>query len=242
MEKNRFKESDSSKKMPRKTKTETNSAPAPAPARASRTRAKEAPAKEEPARKRAPRKKKEERAPTPEPEVVEEEERPAKTKQARVVNRDTVMAALDEVVTQIDDELKRLREESNGKSPSARFLRALVKRVRTLRTDTGRVLKHRTRTNRPANNNSGFMKPVRVSTDMANFAGWDPSEMKSRVDVTKYICNYIKEHDLQNPEDRREILPDDKLKKLLQRGKNDPPLTYYRLQQCIQPHFVKQEA
>lgn len=234
--------------MPRKTKTETNSeAPARAPRR-TRTSAKEAPAREpareEPAtaRKRASRKK-QERSPTPEPEVVEEEERPpVKTKQARVVNRDTVMASLDEVVTQIDDELKRLREESSGKSPSARFLRALVKRMRTLRTDTGRVLKHRTRTNRPANNNSGFMKPVRVSTDMANFAGWDPSEMKSRVDVTKYICNYIKENDLQNPEDRREILPDDKLKKLLQRGKNDPPLTYYRLQQCIQPHFVKQEA
>ena len=58
--------------------------------------------------------------------------------------------------------------------------------------------------------------------------------------ITKYICNYIKEHDLQNPKDRRQIKADPKLSKLLNYdSKRDDPLTYYRLQTHMKRHFIK---
>ena len=83
------------------------------------------------------------------------------------------------------------------------------------------------------------MKPVSISSDMCKFAGWNKTEKHSRVDVTKNICNYIKENDLQNPEDRRKIIPDSKLKSILRLGdKEKEPLTYYSLQKHIQVHFI----
>jgi len=33
---------------------------------------------------------------------------------------------------------------------------------------------------------------------MAAFAGWDPKELKSRVDVIKHICWYIKSNQLDD--------------------------------------------
>ena len=86
------------------------------------------------------------------------------------------------------------------------------------------------------------MKPVKISKEMTDFTGWAPDELKSRVDVTKYICGYIREKDLQNPKDRRQIQPDTKLQALLHLSKKDlkdEPLTYYTLQKKIQGHFVK---
>ena len=80
------------------------------------------------------------------------------------------------------------------------------------------------------------MKPVKISKDMQKFTGFKDDQLVSRVDVTKSICNYVKEHNLQKQEDRRQFTPDEKLAKLL--GTKEP-LTYYALQQQIQPHFTK---
>ena len=76
---------------------------------------------------------------------------------------------------------------------------------------------------------------------MAKFTGWNATELKSRVDVTKYLCNYIKEHNLQNPEDKRQIIPDAKLAKLIKYDskKENEPLRYYSLQRFLKPHFLK---
>ena len=100
-------------------------------------------------------------------------------------------------------------------------------------------MKQKKRTARKGNQNSGFLKPVKISKEMAKFTGWKSSDLKSRVQVTKYICDYIKKHDLQNPEDRREIVPDAKLRKLLDFDpkKSDQPLRYYSLQTYLKPHF-----
>lgn len=49
-----------------------------------------------------------------------------------------------------------------------------------------------------------------ISEDLANFLG-QGKEM-ARTDIVKALWDYIKEHDLQNPENKREILLDDKMK------------------------------
>lgn len=91
---------------------------------------------------------------------------------------------------------------------------------------------------------SGFMKPVNISPEMASFAGLNPNEKYSPVDITKFICKYIEENNLQNKDDRRQIVFDQKLSTLF---KYDPidkktgkpsPLTYFTLVRYIEPHFV----
>lgn len=170
-------------------------------------------------------------------DVVESSE-DKKSEGRRTVTRDSVEADFESLVSQLLAESDALKV-SGKDSKTVRLLRQIAKRVRQLKTDSARVSKQKTRTTRPSNTSSGFMKAVKISKEMSKFTNWNPEELYTRVAVTKELCQYIKEHDLQNPEDRRQILPDEKLAKLLAYdGKKDKPLTYYYLQQKIQPHFV----
>jgi upstream activation factor subunit UAF30 len=56
--------------------------------------------------------------------------------------------------------------------------------------------------------NSGFMKPMRPSEQLAKVVG---SEPLPRSEVTKKVWDHIKRNRLQNPKNKREILADDKL-------------------------------
>jgi upstream activation factor subunit UAF30 len=87
------------------------------------------------------------------------------------------------------------------------------------------------------NQNSGLLKPVVVSTEMAEFAKWNVNELHSRVEVTKCICMYVKENNLQKPENRRIILLNSELKKLLRHEGDE--ITYPHIQKYIGIHFVK---
>lgn len=182
---------------------------------------------------------------TPVEEVVEEVTPPtaAPTRKRRVVDRESVYADFDALVQSVEAEIENLRSASNGKVSGVKFLRSLNKSLKQLKKDTTRAMKQKRRNpNRAKNTSSGFMKPVGISGEMCKFTGWDASELKSRVDVTKYICGYIRDNDLQNPDDRRQIVPDKKLTALLKLDKKslkEEPLTYYSLQKKIQPHFVK---
>lgn len=62
----------------------------------------------------------------------------------------------------------------------------------------------------------GFTKPLLLSEELANFMG---TRTASRTEVTKQIWAYIKENDLQNPKNKREVLLDERLQKLMKRKK-----------------------
>ena len=162
----------------------------------------------------------------------------------RVVNRESVLTDFDSIIQDLENEIQNLRstDSKSRRTTGVKFLRSTTKRLRTLKNDSARCIKTRKASNRPRNTTSGFMKPVNISNEMCKFTGWETDCPKSRVDVTKYICDYIKKKDLQNPSDRRIILPDGKLKKLLNIQKDEEdPLTYYTLQKRIQHHFSKIE-
>jgi upstream activation factor subunit UAF30 len=59
----------------------------------------------------------------------------------------------------------------------------------------------------------------------------------ARTEVTQFIIKYIKENNLQNPENRKKIMPDDTLKKLLA-VKEEEDVTYFNLQKYMNRHFV----
>ena len=165
---------------------------------------------------------------------------PVTPKKRRVPTRESVLEDFETIIMSVDAEVKLLRE-GPVKTKGVRFLRSLNKNIKLLRNRTARVMKQKRKTGRTNNKNSGFLKPVAISKEMARFTGWDPKELRSRVDVTKYICQYISENDLQNPEDRRQIKPDTKLQKLLgfNPKKSSEPLRYYSLQTHLKHHFPK---
>lgn len=63
----------------------------------------------------------------------------------------------------------------------------------------------------PRKANPALLKPLNLSADLEAVTGPGPM---ARGQVMKKLWEYIKKHDLQNPENKREILADDKLKVL----------------------------
>ena len=91
---------------------------------------------------------------------------------------------------------------------------------------------------------SGFVKPTKISNDLAAFLGKEPGTLMARTDVTKQITAYIRANDLQDKTNGRLILADDKLKKLLnydEKKVTDPKqqLSYFNLQRFLSCHFEK---
>ena len=166
----------------------------------------------------------------------------ATSKKAKeLVCRENISSAFEDLINMIDLEVKDIRDGSS-KSGDTKFLRSLNKSIKTLKVQCERAVK-KTSTTRQNNHNSGFQKPVKISSELAKFTGWSEHEPRSRVDVTKYICDYIATNKLQNPEYKRQIWPDAKLQKLLgfNPEKADKPLYYYGIQTYLknQNHFPK---
>ena len=85
---------------------------------------------------------------------------------------------------------------------------------------------------------SGFVKPTRISDELAQFLGKTIGTEMARTDVSKEINTYIHANSLQDKDNGRIIHPDDKLKKLLKVSK-DEQLTYFNLQKFMKHHFMK---
>ena len=178
--------------------------------------------------------------------VVDDGGSDKKEKKKRVApTRDSVMTIFDELISAIETEVEVLRDSSN-KSKGIKFLRTHGKKLKTLKAQAARIISKRVPGQRKAgtNTSSGFLKPVPISKEMSKFTGWDIKDPKSRVDVTKFLCNYIRQNKLQNEKDKRQILPDTKLCKLLNFDPktSSQPLTYFHLQSLLKAHFPKQEV
>jgi len=87
---------------------------------------------------------------------------------------------------------------------------------------------------------SGFVKPTKISDELAKFLEKPIGSEMARTDVTREINKYIRSHNLQDKENGRKINPDQKLQTLLKLKKTDE-LTYFNLQRYMSPHFSKAE-
>ena len=85
---------------------------------------------------------------------------------------------------------------------------------------------------------SGFVKPTRISNELASFLGKEQGTEMARTSVTKEINSYIKAHNLKDPKNGRIIHPDAKLSKLLNVTKADE-VTFFNLQKYMSHHFEK---
>ena len=124
---------------------------------------------------------------------------------------------------------------SDGASLKAEF-KALEKRwSRELKN----AQKSKKRTKRGGNRSpSGFVKPTKISDELANFLEKPLGTEMARTEVTKEINNYIRANGLQDKDNGRKIIPDNKLSGLLKISK-DEELTYFNLQRYMSPHFPK---
>ena len=78
--------------------------------------------------------------------------------------------------------------------------------------------------------NSAFMKAMKPSAQLAAVIGPEPVP---RTEVTKRLWAYIKERNLQNPANKRNILCDDKLKAVM--GKDE--VTMFEMTGLVGKHL-----
>lgn len=140
------------------------------------------------------------------------------------VEEQTGVVTADDEFTAVLSELSSIRSQ----------ITHLVSRMRQLKQRTSKELKQAQKSSRrrKVSSNSkpsGFAKPTPITKELASFLGVDQGTEMARTEVTRRVDKYIKDHNLQNKEDKRVIVPDKTLRKLLKLSKDDK-LTYFNLQ------------
>ena len=150
--------------------------------------------------------------------------------QAEVVNTQTEFDTLLEMANNLDEQAKSLRAKASELRKSAKVLQ---KHLKVAQTKGKKRVKD---PNAPKRQPAGFAKPTTLSPELCKFLNIDPSTLVARTDVTKKITEYIKTNQLQNPENRREILLDAPLRELLN-PPEDVKVSFFTLQTYLKHHF-----
>lgn len=143
---------------------------------------------------------------------------------------------VDPVFEQFDGILSTLTTFKSQITSLQQQLRGLEKVVKR-ELNTARKAAEKKRQRKANRKPSGFAKPSSISNELSQFMSKEEGVQVARTEVTQFIIKYIKEHDLQNPANRKMIIPDETLKKLLAVKENDE-VTYFNLQKFMNRHFV----
>ena len=142
----------------------------------------------------------------------------------------------DQITIQFDgivQTLSTFRQSITALQTQIRGLEKCVrKEVKGLRKE---ATKNRNKGNRKP---SGFAKPSRVTDELCMFMNKDKGTEIARTEVTQFLIKYITDNSLQFAENKKIILPDVTLKKLLD-VKDGDEVTYFNLQGLMNKHFIK---
>jgi len=152
-------------------------------------------------------------------------------------NQETEDSSLADAFKKILTQLTELRATIATLSTQVRAVEKRADRELKSAQKAGKKRQRKSTNRQP----SGFVKPTRISSELASFLGKKSDELLARTEVTREINKYIRDNNLQDPKNGRHILPDKKLRTLLKLGKSDE-LTYFNLQKYMSHHFPKDEV
>lgn len=151
-----------------------------------------------------------------------------------------------EAVVETSEPVDRFAAAADGILGVIASLKAIHVGIKTLQREHARTARRAAARKAPAAaggaRGSGFTAPALISDTLAAFLGAPPGATMPRVEVTRRISAYVKEHALHDESDRRIIRPDARLFSILSPSASDAPLTYFTLQSRIKHHFSKAPA
>lgn len=130
----------------------------------------------------------------------------------------------DEEINNLKQELLRTREELEQ---TRQELEQTKNKIIELEEENDRLML-----------NSGFVKTTNITDELACFLEITPDTEITRNEVIKKIHQYIRINNLQDKNNRRKILLDEKLTNLLRITENEE-LNYFNLQKYLSSHFIK---
>ena len=183
------------------------------------------------AKKSAPKAKKVVEQQAPEPTPVKEVA-PVQEEAAPQEDLSVTLEQWDQEFQNIYNQLSSWKTQMSEMTANVRrFQRQVQKELRTVHRKNKKANAKRSK-----REPSGFAKPCEISKDLCDFLNKPYGTELARTEVTKHLTEYIRNHNLQDPVDKRHILPDTKLNKLLNAKKGDM-VTYFNLQKWMKPHF-----
>ena len=147
-------------------------------------------------------------------------------------------------ISNVDVLYEKLQKQFNDSSLIIKTLhnnlKLLYKEVLKERKDLQKKSNKNNKKKKKKNSLSGFAVPTKITKELAEFLSLDENIEISRTDVTSLICKYIKENNLQNPDNKKIIIPDHRLKKLFNGylGEEDQ-LEFFNIQTYLKYHFIK---
>ncbi len=180
-------------------------------------------------------------APAPAPVVAAPVEvKEEKVEEVKALSSDAILTAVDAKIQQVSSILSSLKNDSKAlrkeilanKKAFEKLEKKTAKKKRAPPAE-GEEVKPR---------NSGFMRPVRISDELASFLGKAAGTVMGRQDANDEIRQYVALHNLKETEKGkgRNINPDTKLSALLKLPAGEQ-LTYFNLQKYMKPHFIRIE-
>lgn len=157
-----------------------------------------------------------------------------------IIQADEAETATDSLVDASNEFLAKLQQLNSMISSLKTEYRVLEKKwTRELKT----AQKLSSKKKRKAGNRapSGFVKPTKISDELAKFLNKPLGSEMARTEVTRDINKYIRSNNLQDSSNGRKINADSKLAQLLKLKTTDE-LTYFNLQRFMSPHFEKASA
>lgn len=139
---------------------------------------------------------------------------------------------------QLEELYKKLKDLSKEVTQCATAVKSVMAQVeREKKTAVSSAKKGDNRD--PKTKKSGLETPVELSDVMCEFLGIDKGSKRIRNEVKAEVRAHIRNKKLQNPENKREIIPDKKLKTILHGYKDGDELTYWTMETYLKHNFIK---
>jgi chromatin remodeling complex protein RSC6 len=145
---------------------------------------------------------------------------------------------MDALITRVSDRADAFRRELALIIGDLKVLRRAAKRVDKTR-------KRRPVSDDPNRKLSGFARPSELSDELCAFLGVERSTQMARTNVTRLVCKYIKDNNLNSEGNRRSIdftKPAAAALKQLLQPESGAVVTYFNLQRYLKPHIVSVPA
>jgi chromatin remodeling complex protein RSC6 len=171
------------------------------------------------------------------PEVAPLPASPA-TEAAAPASISGVVERLRDVRTRLANELKEIIADTLLAAKTAAREVKDAKRKRRVKKDVADMTPEEKAAWELRRSKNAFLKPRALSADLCSFMKLPAGSQRSQTEVTKFVSNYVKENSCFDPSNKRRIIPDGVLSRLL-KVKDTDTVTYLNLQSFLKIHFLK---
>jgi upstream activation factor subunit UAF30 len=148
---------------------------------------------------------------------------------------DILPVNLTKIIAKFDIIRDKISEQKNSLDDINKDMKTFVKLIKKF---VNKYIKKETKPKKPRKK-SGFALPSTISDELCEFMNIEKGSKVARPQVTQFLTNYIQNNNVVNPDNKKFIVPDEKLTKLLGDDIKDIELTYFNIQTFMNKHFLK---